>query len=40
MVRPGVTKEKLQKDVDATINNYLGKELESATACFIKRFNK
>ncbi|HVX26727.1 MAG TPA: ABC transporter permease [Parafilimonas sp.] len=29
MVRPGVTKEKLQKDVDATINNYLGKELES-----------
>ncbi len=29
MVRPGVTQEKLQKDVDATINNYLGKELES-----------
>ncbi len=28
LVRPGVTKEKLQKDVDATINNYLGKELE------------
>lgn len=27
MVRPGVTKEKLQKDVDATINNYLSKEL-------------
>src|SRR5690242_14920947 len=28
-VRPGVTKEKLQKDVDETINNYLGKELEA-----------
>ncbi len=28
LVRPGVTKEKLQKDVDATINNYLGKELQ------------
>ncbi|KAJ1509383.1 hypothetical protein HMI54_002426 [Coelomomyces lativittatus] len=28
LVKPGVTKEKLQKDVDATINNYLGKELQ------------
>ena len=28
MVRPGVTQEKLQKDVDATINNYLSKELQ------------
>ena len=28
LVRPGVTKDKLQKDVDATINNYLGKELQ------------
>jgi putative ABC transport system permease protein len=28
LVRPGVTQEKLQKDVDATINNYLGKELQ------------
>jgi len=28
LVRPGVTKEKLQKDVDATINNYLSKELQ------------
>ena len=28
LVRPGVSKEKLQKDIDATINNYLGKELE------------
>ena len=28
LVRPGVTREKLQKDVDATINNYLGKELQ------------
>jgi putative ABC transport system permease protein len=29
MVRPGVTQQKLQKDVDATINKYLGKELET-----------
>ncbi len=29
LVRPGVTQQKLQKDVDATINNYLGKELEA-----------
>jgi putative ABC transport system permease protein len=28
LVRPGLTKEKLQKDVDATINNYLSKELQ------------
>jgi len=28
LVKPGVTREKLQKDVDATINNYLGKELQ------------
>jgi putative ABC transport system permease protein len=36
MVRPGVTQEKLQKDVDATINNYLGKELESALHASLK----
>jgi putative ABC transport system permease protein len=36
MVRPGVTKEKLQKDVDATINNYLGKELESQLHASLK----
>jgi putative ABC transport system permease protein len=29
MVRPGVSRQKLRHDVDATINNYLGKELES-----------
>ncbi len=29
MVRQGVSRQKLQHDVDATINNYLGKELES-----------
>lgn len=28
LVRPGVTREKLQKDIDATINNYLAKELQ------------
>ncbi|HEY2725640.1 MAG TPA: FtsX-like permease family protein, partial [Parafilimonas sp.] len=36
MVRPGVTQEKLQKDVDATINNYLGKELESQLHASLK----
>jgi putative ABC transport system permease protein len=36
MVRPGVTQEKLQKDVDATINNYLGKELESQLHATLK----
>ncbi|HEY5462178.1 MAG TPA: ABC transporter permease [Hanamia sp.] len=29
MVRPGVSRQKLQHDVDATVNNYLSKELES-----------
>ena len=29
MVQPGVPRQKLQHDVDATVNNYLGKELQS-----------
>jgi putative ABC transport system permease protein len=29
LVRPGVTQQKLQKDINATINNYLGKELQT-----------
>ncbi len=29
LVRPGVARQKLQHDVDATINNYLGKDLQS-----------
>src|SRR5436853_3889073 len=29
LVKPGVSKQKIQNDVDATINNYLGKELEA-----------
>ena len=28
LVKPGVTQQQLQKDVDATLNNYLGKDLE------------
>ncbi|TKK68271.1 FtsX-like permease family protein [Ilyomonas limi] len=28
LVKPGVTKQKLQSEVNATINNYLGKELQ------------
>jgi len=36
MVRPGVTKEKLQKDVNATINNYLGKELQDQLHASLK----
>ncbi|MBV9962629.1 MAG: ABC transporter permease [Parafilimonas sp.] len=36
MVRPGVTQEKLQKDVDATVNNYLGKELEAQLHASLK----
>lgn len=29
LVKPGVSQQKVQSDVDATINNYLGKELEA-----------
>ncbi len=29
LVRPGVSRQKVQSDVDATVNNYLGKELEA-----------
>lgn len=29
LVRPGVSRQKLQHDVDATVNNYLGKDLQS-----------
>lgn len=29
LVRPGVPQQKLQKDVDATVNKYIGKELEA-----------
>ncbi len=36
LVRPGVTQQKLQKDVDATINNYLGKELETQLHASLK----
>ncbi len=36
MVRPGVTREKLQKEVDATINNYLGKELQDQMHASLK----
>jgi putative ABC transport system permease protein len=36
MVRPGVTQEKLQKDVDATIKNYLGRELEAQLHASLK----
>ena len=36
MVQPGVTQQKLQKDVDATINNYLGKELETQLHASLK----
>ena len=36
LVRPGVTREKLQKDVDATINNYLSKELQEQLHASLK----
>ncbi|HRI20342.1 MAG TPA: ABC transporter permease [Panacibacter sp.] len=36
LVRPGVSQQKVQSDVDATINNYLGKELEQQLHSSIK----
>jgi len=36
LVRPGVSQQKLQSDVDATINNYLSKELEQQLHSSIK----
>ncbi len=39
LVRPDVTQQKLQQDVNATINNYLSKELESQLHASLKDIN-
>ncbi len=36
LVRPGVTQQKLQKDIDATINNYLAKDLQGQLHASLK----
>src|SRR6185295_17184679 len=40
LVRPGVTKESLQKQVNATINNYLAKQLEQVLHTSANDMNK
>jgi putative ABC transport system permease protein len=40
LVKPGVSRKKLQKDVDATIDNYLGKELETQLHASLKDLKK
>ncbi|MEO8852531.1 MAG: FtsX-like permease family protein, partial [Ginsengibacter sp.] len=40
LVRPGVSRQKVQSDVNATINNYLGKELEGQLHASLKDLTK